>query len=106
MVFYGSVSRRTLIRAARYTTMMCVSFAPNVAATPIGQRLKKGETKDMKLPVVVPFWVDELNVEAEIELSDPSRRILAGIKLTTTWVLPDGKERGVVHHITEQDLTG
>ncbi len=60
----------------------------------------------MKLPVIVPFFVDELNVETEIELGDASKRIPPGVRLTVSWVLPNGKERGIKYLISEQDLMG
>ena len=60
----------------------------------------------MKLPVVFPYYPNEFNVETQIELGDASKRILPGVKLIVSWVLPNGEERGMVHLITEQDITG
>ncbi len=60
----------------------------------------------MKLPVTVPFYPDEFNIEAEIELGDASKRVPPGVRLIISWVLPDGTERGMKYLIAEQALTG
>lgn len=42
---------------------------------------------------------EEIEVEAEVVLADPSKRLKAGIELTVTWVRDDGSEWGTKQHI-------
>ena len=85
--------------------LFCPSCGSNAFRSAPKEKIRE-RRKNMKIPVTVPFYPDELTIETEIELGDASKRILPGVRLIVSWVDPDGAERGMVHFITEQDLTG
>ncbi len=60
----------------------------------------------MKVPINAPRYPHEFEIEAELKLGDPSKRIDAGIRLVVSWRGSIGKERGVEFFISEDELVG
>ena len=60
----------------------------------------------MKVPVETPFFPGDLEVKAEFELGDPSRRIPSGIRLVVVWIDQNLDERGVEYFVPSEDLAG
>ena len=53
----------------------------------------------MKIPVNGTGFPEEIEVEAEVVLGDPSKRIKPGISLTVSWTRDDNSEWGTKQFI-------
>ena len=60
----------------------------------------------MRIPTNTPFMPDTIEVRADVQLKDASRRQAAGLRVNLSWIDKRGNERGMKHFIPEAVLSG